>query len=123
MFFIMGISQGRKQLNFDQTVVCRSCGRYGHLEVYQVYSYLSLFFIPVFKWGYSYYVQTSCCDKRIPIDQTLGKELERRRIVSLPENIIPDTYWNNGRKRHCENCGFETDEDYQFCPKCGAHLD
>ena len=47
MFFIMGVSQGQKKLNFDQLIVCGRCGRYGHLEVYMVYSYLSLFFIPV----------------------------------------------------------------------------
>ena len=50
MFFIMGVSQGQKKLNFDQLIVCGRCGRYGHLEVYMVYSYLSLFFIPVLKW-------------------------------------------------------------------------
>ncbi|MEI3186501.1 MAG: hypothetical protein V8S27_00225 [Lachnospiraceae bacterium] len=50
MFFIMGISQGEKKLNFDQTIMCNHCGQYGHLEVYMIYSYLSLFFIPIFKW-------------------------------------------------------------------------
>ena len=44
MFFIMGVSQGQKKLNFDQLIVCGRCGRYGHLEVYMVYSYLSLFY-------------------------------------------------------------------------------
>ena len=33
MFFIMGVSQGQKKLNFDQLVICGHCGRYGHLEV------------------------------------------------------------------------------------------
>ena len=33
MFFIMGVSQGQKKLNFDQLIVCGRCGRYGHLEV------------------------------------------------------------------------------------------
>lgn len=121
MFFIMGISQGRKKLNFDQTVVCGSCGRFGHLEVYLVYSYLSLFFIPVFKWGRSYYVHTTCCDTTVPIDAELGRQIERGQVTSLPESIIPSTYRYSGRKR-CSACGFETEEDYQFCPKCGARL-
>ena len=123
MFFIMGVSQGRKKLDYDQVVVCRNCGQYGHLEVYLVYSYLSLFFIPVFKCGYSYYVRTSCCDKHIQIDQKLGKEIERGMVTFLPEDIIPDTYQSSGQKKYCENCGFETEEDYQFCPKCGKPID
>lgn len=51
MFLIMGTGQGRKKLNFDQVIVCGHCGRNGHLEVYVAYSYFSLFFIPIIKWG------------------------------------------------------------------------
>lgn len=123
MFFIMGINQGRKKLNFDQLVVCRNCGRYGHLEVYIVYSCLSLFFIPVFKWGRSYYVRTSCCDKIVPIDTELGKRIERGQLDSLPDDIIPDTFEQRNRREHCSVCGFETEEDYQFCPKCGSRIE
>lgn len=121
MFFIMGISQGRKKLNFDQMIVCRNCGRYGHMEVYMVYSYLSLFFIPIFKWGRSYYVHTTCCDTMVPIDAELGRQIERGQVTSLPESIIPEHDQTSRRKR-CAACGFETEEDYQFCPKCGARL-
>ncbi len=121
MFFIMGVSQGRKQLNFDQTIVCGSCGRYGHLEVYMIYSYLSLFFIPIFKWGRSYCVRTTCCDTVVPIDSELGRQIERGEVTRLPENIIPDTYRYSG-KRRCSSCGFEAESDFQFCPKCGARL-
>lgn len=121
MFFIMGVSQGRKKLNFDQMIVCNNCGKYGHLEVYMIYSYLSLFFIPIIKWGRSYCVRTTCCDTVIPIDGELGRQIERGELTSLPENIIPDNY-RYSPKRRCSNCGFETEEDFQFCPKCGGRL-
>lgn len=124
MFFIMGISQGQKKLGFDQLIVCPACGKYGHLEVYMVYSYLSLFFIPVWKWGRRYYVRTTCCGTSVQLDEELGRRIARGETVSLPEDIIPagSSCWNpNGHKR-CGNCGFETDEDYQFCPKCGGRL-
>lgn len=121
MFFIMGISQGQKKLNFDQTVICGHCGKYGHLSVYMVYSYFSLFFIPLFKWGRTYYAQTSCCGQTVPIDAELGRQIERGQVTSLPENIIPDTYQYHSVRR-CAACGFETEEDYQFCPKCGGRL-
>lgn len=121
MFLIMGISQGQKKLNYDQMVVCGNCGRYGHLQVYLVYSYFSLFFIPLFKWGRQYYVKTTCCDLNVPLDAELGRNIERGEVTVLPEDIIPDTYRYSGKKR-CETCGFETEEEYQFCPKCGARL-
>ena len=106
MFFIMGISQGEKKLNFDQTIMCNHCGQYGHLEVYMIYSYLSLFFIPIFKWA------------------ELGHQIERGEVTSLPENMIPhspDEYAPH-RMHRCPSCGFETEEDYQYCPKCGQRL-
>ena len=120
MFFIMGISQGQKRLNFDQTVVCRNCGKYGHLEVYMVYSYLSLFFIPVFRWGCSYYVRTTCCGRTVPVSQELGRSIASGQVTALPEDMIPEGTWT-GTKR-CGVCGFETKEDYRFCPGCGAKL-
>ena len=119
MFFIMGINQGRKKLNFDQLIVCGNCGLYGHLVVYLIYSCLSLFFIPVFKWGRTYFVRTSCCDKVIPIDKDLGRKIELGQISTLPETIIPDTFQQNNSLKYCRNCNFETTEDFQFCPKCG----
>lgn len=121
MFLMIGISQGQKKLNFDQVVVCGHCGQYGHLQVYVVYSYFSLFFIPLFKWGREYYVKTSCCGKAVPIGAELGRQIERGEVTVLPQDIIPDTC--GGAVRHCcMSCGFETKEDYQFCPKCGSRL-
>lgn len=124
MFFIMGITQGHKKLNFDQVVVCRACGRYGHLEVYMIYSCLSLFFIPIFKWGRQYIVKTTCCDTTVQLDPELGRQIERGQVTSLPEDIIPDTYTRRlaAGWRRCSRCGFETQEDYAFCPKCGERL-
>ena len=118
MFFIMGINQGRKKLNFDQLIICDNCGRYGHLEVYLIYSCLSLFFIPIFKWGRSYYVRTSCCDKSVPIDVNLGRQIEHGQLHILPEDIILATFGKKNNRKRCASCGFETEEDYQFCPHC-----
>ena len=51
MFFMMGITEGRKELNFQQTVICSQCERYGRYMVYMTYTVLSLFFIPGLKCG------------------------------------------------------------------------
>lgn len=127
MFFMMGISQGQKQLDFDQLIVCGHCGKYGHLNVYMVYTYLSLFFIPVFKWGRRYYVQAGCCGTSVELDAETGRKIASGELKHLPEDIIPagggfGTTGGN-REHRCPNCGFTTEEDYSFCPKCGGHLE
>ena len=40
-------------------------------------------------------------------------------IEILPEHLTEvQTGWRSRYKR-CGNCGFETQEDYEYCPKCG----
>ncbi len=121
MFFIMGISQGEKKLDVNQTIVCRSCGKYGRIEAYMVYSYLSLFFIPVLKWNRRYFVKTSCCSTMVPISNELGEQLRRGEHTYIPEDIIPDT-WQGQQIKHCARCGYETEENFQYCPKCGEEF-
>ena len=47
MFFVFGISQGKKMLDYAKTVICAQCGGYGRYQVFMTYSYFSLFFIPI----------------------------------------------------------------------------
>ena len=54
MFFMMGITDGRKDLDFSQQMICNVCGRYGRYQVFMTYTVLSLFFIPCFKWNKHY---------------------------------------------------------------------
>ena len=51
MFFIMGITDGRKDFDFNQLITCSICGKYGRFNVFMTYTVLSLFFIPTFKWN------------------------------------------------------------------------
>ena len=60
MFFMMGITPGEKQLNYDQMIICNQCGSYGRYQVWMTWTCLSLFFIPVFKWNKHFYVRTTC---------------------------------------------------------------
>ena len=48
MFFMIGITNGKKDLEHSQTEICDVCGRYGRYEVFMTFSQLLLFFIPVF---------------------------------------------------------------------------
>ena len=49
MFFMMSITDGRKDFDFHQQIICDLCGRYGRFQVFMTYTVLALFFIPCFK--------------------------------------------------------------------------
>ena len=104
MFFIMGITDGRKDFDFHQMMTCGACGAYGRYQVFMTYTVLSLFFIPCIKWNRHYYVQASCCN-------------------ALYELVHPGNRGNGwNTTKQCRNCGFTTTEDYEFCPKCGLRF-
>ena len=113
MFFMMGITQGRKDLPFTQTVICDRCGQYGRYR-------------------------------------EVGRQIERGMDVEIRPGDLEymggqnpysySNYWNNqdydnqpemiGKDdsyitviKRCPNCGFSTEEDYEYCPKCGSRLE
>lgn len=51
MFFICGMSQGKKILDYTKTVICGLCGGYGRYQVFMTYSYFSIFFHSPHKMG------------------------------------------------------------------------
>jgi hypothetical protein len=124
MFFIMGITDGRKDFDFQQQIICAVCGRYGRFQVFMTYTVLTLFFIPCFKWNRRYFVRTSCCDTLYELDPEIGKRIARGENVEIqPQHLerVSGGGWGYTRKR-CANCGFETAEDFEFCPKCGRRF-
>lgn len=124
MFFMMGITDGRKDFDFVQTVICDVCGKYGRYQVFMTYTVLSLFLIPCFKWNKHYYVQTSCCGTLYELDSEIGKAIARgEQIEILPQHLrlVNRGGYSRGVKR-CSNCGYETSEDFEFCPKCGMRF-
>ena len=84
MFFVMGVYDRSKQLNcITDMSVCSECGRYCSYKIFVTYMCLSLFFIPVFKWGKRYYAVSSCCGKRRELDRETGRKAERGEKVIL----------------------------------------
>lgn len=121
MFFIMGINQEQKELDFDQTVICPGCGRFGHLRVVVVYTCLSLFFLPVFKWGKRYYATMSCCGASCELDAELGQDIARGRVTQLDPSQLH--FSQSHCRRCCRSCGYTTDDHtFDFCPKCGTRF-
>lgn len=123
MFFLFGISNGEKKLDFIQTMLCSRCGQFGRLEVFMTYMYFSLFFIPIFRWGRKYYVRSSCCNAVYEIDNELGRRIQRGDSVNFTEQDLH--YRNrmeNDTQRFCQTCGYPLTSEFDYCPKCGRKL-
>jgi len=120
MFFIMGITDGRKDFDFNQTVICDNCGKYGRYQVFMLYTVLSLFFIPTFKWNKRYYVQMSCCGSVYELDPEIGRRIASGEDLQINPQDLTKVGQSRGFFKHCNNCGYETSEDFDFCPKCGT---
>jgi hypothetical protein len=126
MFFICGINQGRKLFDYSKTVICGLCGGYGRYQVFMTYSYFSIFFIPIIKWDRRYYVQMSCCNTIYELNTEKGKQLSRKESIEITEQDL--TILETGRRtsqwnqRSCANCGYATEEDFEYCPKCGQRF-
>ncbi len=122
----MGITEGRKDFEFLQSIICGICGRYGKYRVFMTYTVLSLFFIPCFKWNRHYYVRTSCCDTLYELDPGIGKRIARGENVEIRDEDLQrvgnGSYGSFKTYKTCGNCGYTTEEDFQFCPKCGREL-
>ena len=119
MFFIMGITNGRKDFDHNQVMTCPICGAYGSFRVFMTYTVLSLFFIPTFKWGKRYYVETSCCNTICELDPEVGKRIARGEDVQIRQEGLTRVMSRGYSVKRCQNCGYTTDEDFEFCPKCG----
>lgn len=133
MFFMIGVTPGRKDLPLDQLVICGRCGRYGRYRVFMTFTQLLLFFIPCLKWGKRYYVEMSCCGALYELDPEAGEQIARGSRTEIRQGDLTLVRDGNGsgsrqagtgakRMRACPACGYETEEDFTFCPKCGERL-
>jgi len=122
MFFVMGINDGHKELEFSQMIICDLCGAYGRFQVYMTYTVLSLFFIPCFKWNRRYYVRTSCCGAVYELDALIGAQISRGEQVEIQPAHLHLVRSGEKGARKCSACGYSTNEDFAFCPKCGREF-
>ncbi len=121
MFFMMGIMPGEKEIAYDRTVTCAACGAYSRYIVYMTYSVLSIFFIPIFKFGRTYYVRSRCCNAVYQLDPESGKKLAAGDDIDITQDMLTLVRGGRSQKR-CGQCGYATDEDFEFCPKCGTRF-
>ena len=85
---------------------------------------VAMFFIPCFKWNKHYYVQTSCCNTLYELVPEIGKAIARGQQVEIqPEHLTRVSRGSSSfMYKHCSQCGYETAEDFEFCPKCGKRF-
>ena len=137
MFFMIGMTNGSKDLPFDRMVICAACGACGRYRVYMTFMQLLLFFIPCFKWSRQYYVETSCCRRTFLLNPEVGRRIEKGEMVDIQpgdltpvsgnmtpgsNDMNPFSGGNAVRIRTCASCGYSTTEDFSYCPKCGRPL-
>ena len=128
MFFIMGIDPREKKIPYHDLVICSQCGRYGRYEVIMRYMCFSLFFIPLIKWNKQFYVRSSCCGTVYALDPAIGRALMQGAEVEIkPEHLQKAANGqgasSEGRFAKCASCGYQTNEDFKYCPKCGQPLE
>jgi hypothetical protein len=121
MIFIGGVSSKREKLDFNQTMVCPHCGRYGSYEVYMEYMHFSFFFIPIYKWNKKFYVQSTCCGSIYSISKELGLRIAEGESIIITEKDLNIIQKSNAPYR-CPHCNYEINEDFKFCPNCAAPL-
>ena len=121
MFFIMGISQNQKKLDYRQLSICKCCGKYSNIEVYMTYWYFMFFFIPIIKWNKEYYVKTTCRNKISKLNNEIGREIEKGQSININTEEL-DFGCIEDSVKVCYVCGYTTEEDFAYCPKCSNKL-
>ena len=123
MFFVVGINQGQKELDYSFVTSCPSCSSYGRAQIFVLYSQLLLFFIPTIKWGKRYMVRLNCCDSLFELNKEKGKQIESGFSVSIsPEDLTLVQKGSFSSKTYCTNCGSELDSSFEYCPHCGEKI-
>lgn len=120
MFFIFGISDSYKELDFKTTFTCECCNHLEQMSFYMFYSYFSLFFIKIFKWNKTYIGVCRNCSAEYEFTKESFEELERTGKLNNTMYILRNCNKSNTRDNLvCSNCGFSTRENFEYCPKCG----
>ncbi len=121
MFFMIGIAEGRKQFEQLISIICPHCGNASKAIVYMTYTYMSLFFIPIFKWNKEYYVEMPCCNTVYSLNEEKGKEIASGKDVVITSADLQEINYGYYEKRCCE-CGAVVDRSFDYCPRCGKKL-
>ena len=122
MFFIGGISNEEKKLDYVQNTICPKCGKFSRMEVYMTYMYFSLFFVPIFKWSKKYFVKYTCCNSIYILDEDIGIKINHKENISISDDNLHYVDNDFSTFNRCNNCDYICEHDFEYCPKCGKKL-
>lgn len=121
MFFVMGSDAGIRQIG-SVGAVCPGCGRALAFSLCKSYSYLHLFFIPVFRWHVRYIATCPGCAAVCEVDPEVGKAAEKGRLTTLPASAMTLVRGGGRAAGSCPHCGGINPPGSAFCNRCGGRL-
>lgn len=120
MFLMLGFGPRQKTFEYNKVFICDRCGQYGRYEVIMQYTALEVFFIPLLKGDQKYFVKSTCCGTLYQLDPSIGKAISKGHDVEIrPEHLRQVQEQSYSSQRRCSQCGFVTENDFQYCPNCG----
>ena len=122
MFFFIAIMPIKKVIPYMFSSICKNCSKVCNYEIIMTANCLSIFFIPVFKWGKQYFVQTNCCGSLFSLKKEVGDAIYRGENITITDNDISLIDENFGHSDKCPYCGGDITDYFDYCPKCGRKL-
>lgn len=128
MFFfgIFGVESKEKEIRYIQNVICKACGSMTTYRLIKVYNFFHFFFIPLFRWGETYYIEARCCGAIFEVSKEKGKELESGKDVPLTDEdlryVNSNNYANVNGETICQGCRRSVNNSYSYCPYCGRKM-
>lgn len=121
MFFVMGNDAKIKQLG-PVGAVCPCCGQSLVFSLCKSFSYVHLFFIPVFRYHVRYIATCPGCAAVYEVDPEAGKAAEKGQLASLPASALTLVQSGGRAAGICPHCGNSNPTGSAFCNRCGNRL-
>lgn len=83
---LVGWGKKAKQLAFTGIEKCRNCKNWCRFDLYEMSRRVTLYFVPVAKWGKTYYVVCHTCQAGFEVGEPEAQEL-LRKSVGLPDAL------------------------------------
>ena len=120
MFLIMGTDAKIQQLG-TVGAVCPKCGRSCSFSLCKCYSFLHLFFLPLFRWNVRYIATCPGCACLYDVDPEAGRAAEKGRLATLPASALTPRR-DSGSVGACPRCGAVNPPGSAYCTRGGSRL-
>lgn len=124
MFFILGVESKEKVIKTIRNIICKGCGQMSSYDLLLTYSFLHLFFIPIFKWNKKYYLRSRCCNSIFEISKETFDRMNNQQgeYININDFELKEVYNPNNGTAVCSSCGKRVDSGFEYCPHCGSKL-